>query len=251
MMKNQKEKIAVVVLAAGEGRRFSRSLPKQFLVIERKPVFIHSLLGILRGLKHVPETIIICAPSQYRELARRNIEKHLPLKWQGRTVIVSGGKTRIASYDEAVKHLIQTKITYNVVITQDAARPCTQPTVIPRLLRQFRQTPENAVCITGAALTESLFLKSKAGVGVRGVNREQYILGRTPYAFSLPALQSALRRWRKQGGENGVSATADILQFLPLDRGQKIGFLETDEPNPKLTFPEDTNIIRQCLKKSR
>lgn len=81
------------------------------------------------------------------------------------------------------------------------------------------------------------------------MNREQYVLGRTPYVFSLPALRVALARWRKQGGDKGALGTADILEFLPLSRSQKIEVLETDEPNPKLTFPEDISAIRRCLKK--
>lgn len=246
---NQKEKIAVIILAAGEGRRFSQLLPKQFLVLERKPVFIHSLLRIVRGLQSVPEVIVICVPSAYEELACQMVEKYLPQKWQKRTVFVRGGKTRIASYDEAVKYLMKTSVTYDIVITHDAARPCTDPRVVSRLLRQFRQTTQNAACITGASLTESLFLKRQPGSGVRSMNREQYVLGRTPYVFSLPALRVALARWRKQGGDKGALGTADILEFLPLSRSQKIEVLETDEPNPKLTFPEDISAIRRCLKK--
>lgn len=247
---NRNEKIVVIILAAGEGRRFSRLLPKQFLVLEKKPVFIHSLLRVLRGLKYLPETVVICVPSAHERLARQMVEKYLPQKWRKRTALVQGGKTRIASYDAAVKYLSNASIVYDIVITQDAARPCTQPNVIPRLLARFQQVPGSAVCITGASLTESLFIKRQGG-GLQSTNREQYLLGRTPYVFAPKALRDALARWKRQGGENGPRETADILEFLPSVRGQRIEVLETDEPNPKLTVLEDVESIRRCLKKFR
>lgn len=248
---SQKDKIAVILLAAGVGRRFSRSLPKQFLVLEGKPVFVHSLLRVLRGLSNLPETIVICIPPAHEKLARCMIEEYLPLKWQRKVALVRGGRTRIASYDEAVKYLTGQTASYDMVITQDAARPCTQPSVIPRLIQRFRQSPENTVCITGASLTESLFTKRGLERGLQSVNREQYLIGRTPYVFALPALRLALERWRKQALGGGTSETADILEFLPSSKGQRIEVLETDEPNPKLTFTEDIDIIRRCLKKFR
>ncbi len=246
---NQKEKIAVIILAAGVGKRFSRSLPKQFLMLEGKPVFIHSLLGVLRGLKHLPEAVVICIPPAYEALTDQMLEKHLPLKWRAKVVLVKGGETRIDSYDKAVKYLAQTPVTYNIVITQDAARPCMQPSVIPRLIRQFRRTPGSAVCITGAPLTESLFAKKRLGRGLQGVNREQYLIGRTPYVFDPSALRAALARWKKRNQDDVVSETADILEFLPLGRDRRITVLETNEANPKLTFPEDIDVIRRCLRK--
>jgi 2-C-methyl-D-erythritol 4-phosphate cytidylyltransferase len=179
------------------------------------------------------------------------IEKYLPRKWQKRVVFVHGGKTRIASYDNAVKYLTDASVVYDIVITQDAARPCTQSSVIPRLISRFRQTPGNAVCITGASLTESLFIKQGIGLGLQGIDRAQYLLGRTPYIFDPIALQAALECWRKKSQGKEVSETADILEFLHLRRGQKIEVLETDEPNPKLTVLEDVDIIRRCLKKFR
>lgn len=241
----------MVILAAGVGRRFSQRIPKQFLVLESKPVFIHSLHRIVEGIKRLPEIIVICVPVMHETLARQMVERYLPQTWQKRTVLVHGGDTRIASYDEAVKYLDRSLATYDVVITHDAARPCTQPRVVFQLLKQFRQPLDKTVCITGAPLTESLFIKQGVGDEVACANREQFLFGRTPYVFAPTALMAALQRWRRQKARRVVSDTADILEYLPSGQAKNIKVLVTTEPNPKLTFEEDTSIIRRHLKTLR
>ena len=58
--------VAVILLAGGKGKRMKSAVPKQFLPLLGKPVFLRSL-DIFRSMTGIVSNIIIVLDESYRE----------------------------------------------------------------------------------------------------------------------------------------------------------------------------------------
>ena len=59
-------KIAAILLAGGIGSRMNMPIPKQFLLLNGKPIAQHSL-DVFASMPEIIEIVIVCAP-EYRHL---------------------------------------------------------------------------------------------------------------------------------------------------------------------------------------
>lgn len=73
-------KVAVVLLAGGKGKRMKANVPKQFLPILGKPVFLRSL-DIFRNMKDVVSSIVIVLDESYRSDYDYLLKQDKRIKW--------------------------------------------------------------------------------------------------------------------------------------------------------------------------
>jgi len=218
----------VVLLAAGDGRRFGGRVPKQFAPLNGEPLFMKSLRTFLR-VPSVKDVVVVAS----RPLLAK-VKNVLGAAQISRSVrVVEGGPYRGASVRNGLLALAPD---IDVVLIHDSARPLISPAAVRRV--------ENAALKTGAALAawplpDTLKLCSPNGRVQRTIPRRRLWLAQTPQGFRRNvALKCLLRPSR--------GATDDVQ--LAERRGYTVRVVEGSAINFKITFPHDLAICRALVR---
>lgn len=116
--------LAVVIPAAGVGKRMQTNCPKQYLLIANKTILEHT---VERLLSHPAISLIVIALGSNDQYFPR-----LSLKYHANVMTVVGGKERVDSVLAGLK-VINTNH-YPWVMVHDAARPCITHQDIDKLI---------------------------------------------------------------------------------------------------------------------
>jgi len=198
--------ISLILLSAGEGRRFGRK--KQFEKLFGKPLFMHSLERLLGKFD---ETILVLPPE--------DINLSIPAG----VVKVSGGKER---QDSVFNALLETK--GDLVVVHDCARPFASLELFLRVsdLGEF----EGKI----PALPVRDTIKRVAhGMVVETVDRTNLWLSQTPQAFRKRTLLECHFKARNEGFY--ATDDAQLLERY----GYKVGVIQGEPTNIKITYSED------------
>ncbi|QID33287.1 2-C-methyl-D-erythritol 4-phosphate cytidylyltransferase [Pampinifervens florentissimum] len=198
--------ISLILLSAGEGRRFGRK--KQFEKLFGKPLFMHSLERLIGKFD---ETILVLPPE--------DINLSIPAG----VVKVPGGKER---QDSVFNALLEAK--GDLVVVHDCARPFASLELFLRVcdLGEF----EGKI----PALPVRDTIKRVAhGMVVETVDRTNLWLSQTPQAFRKRTLLECHFKARNEGFY--ATDDAQLLERY----GYKVGVLLGEPTNIKITYPED------------
>ena len=126
---SQKQKIWVIIPAAGIGSRMASDVPKQYLLLNDKTVIEHSL-KVFDSHAAISEIIVaISKEDAYWPSLELNLIKPL---YQ-----VEGGKVRCFSVLNALKFLKEKAAADDWVLVHDAARPCLRKEDLDLLLTKL------------------------------------------------------------------------------------------------------------------
>lgn len=198
--------ISLILLSAGEGRRFGRK--KQFERLLGKPLFMHSLE---RLMNRFDETLLVLPPEDMSAGVPARVRK------------VPGGKER---QDSVFNALLEAE--GDVVVVHDCARPFASPELFLKVsqLGEFEgKVPAVPVRDTVKRVTQGLVVET--------VDRRGLWLSQTPQAFRKRILLECHFRARAEG----FFATDDAQL---LERyGYRVAVVEGEVTNIKVTYPED------------
>jgi 2-C-methyl-D-erythritol 4-phosphate cytidylyltransferase len=212
------KKIAIIV-AGGSGTRMGTDLPKQFLSIEGKPVFLYSIDAFLHAYDDM--RIILVMPASYCALAQSILEEfHYPSSIE----IVEGGKTRFHS----VKNGLDRASEDSLIFIHDAVRCLATPELIRRC---GTAAAEAGSAIPVIPVRDSIRRKDDASSGSAVVPREGLFIVQTPQVFVgsviLPAFALPY--------DPGFTDEASVLEAA----GRQVNLVQGEEGNTKITFPDD------------
>jgi 2-C-methyl-D-erythritol 4-phosphate cytidylyltransferase len=228
-------KNAVIIVAAGAGKRFrnmhsnevSSRVPKQFLELHGKPVFLWSVeaFASIKSFKQ----IIVVAP--------RSMTETLSLKYGTDFTCVSGGRER---FDSVKKGLSFVKNDIDFVAVHDAARPLISKNDILSVLRKAAETG-GAVAVE--KVRDTVKLVSDSGVMLKTLNRAVLRNAQTPQIFEAKLLKSAYSK-------KIPADTTDDSQLVESLK-VKISTVETKYPNFKVTTKQDFRLAAVVLSVSQ
>ena len=133
-MKINKEEIIIILLAGGNGKRFSRTINKQMVKVNNITILEKNIINFKNFLPNIPIQIV----SNKENI--KNTSK-IAKKFNLYSPII-GGKERQLSVFNALKHLKNNNPKY--VLIHDAARPIISKEVLTELI-QFKKTKFNCV----------------------------------------------------------------------------------------------------------
>lgn len=225
-------KIAVIVPAAGQGRRLKTKQPKAFVPLLGKPLLIHTLTNLKRSFSF-KEMIVAAASSQLKSV-RRFLARY---RLNG-VRVVPGGRTRAESVRNAVVSL-SNKCEW--VLIHDAARPFVSLDLVRRLIKSARRTGA-AICALPATATVRR-IDPKKGIALGTEDRESLVLVQTPQVFRKRLL---LERYQRLG-KKALSATDEAALFD--GSAVKVSVIPGDSRNIKVTTKDDLKLCEFYLKK--
>lgn len=222
-----------VILAGGVGKRMKADIPKQFILLNGKPILYYS---IKEFVKSSVDEIIIVVDEKYKKECEKIVET---IEEKKKITYVKNGEERVFSVLNALKY-IKEKEEKSFVLIHDGARPFIKKEVIEELIEKVKK--DEAV-ILGTFLKETIKEKKDNKI-IKTIDRNNYILVKTPEAFSFETLYKAYEKWEE-----------DEKKFIPTDDASlveeygnvEVTFIESDEKNIKITTPNDLIIARVYL----
>ena len=220
------QKYAIIV-AGGTGTRMGSNTPKQFLLLNEKPVLYYTLKVFLEAYTDIQ--IILVLPEEYTDLGREIIDAYFDYS---RIQITSGGETRFHS----VKNGLALADKESIIFVHDAVRCLVTADLIHRCY-------ENALK-TGSAVPA---LRSKDSVRLLNeeendnevLDRSKVVFIQTPQTFHSRILIPAFEIDYKER----FTDEATVVEAF----GLKISLVEGEENNLKITRPIDLFIAEKLL----
>ncbi|TCM22139.1 2-C-methyl-D-erythritol 2,4-cyclodiphosphate synthase [Novosphingobium sp. PhB165] len=215
------QKVAAIVVAAGQGLRAGQPLPKQFALWRGKPVLRHSVEA-LSGAGVAP--IVVAIPEGADALVREILAGIKDIQ------LTTGGASRQESVRLGLEVLAGSAP--HLVLIHDAARPILPAAVIDRLTAALGHH-DGAIPVL--PVVDSL---AHAECGDSGetmgapARREALRRVQTPQAFRFAGILAAHRAWE------GPATAGDDAQVAQAG-GLEIALVEGDEALHKLTFAAD------------
>jgi 2-C-methyl-D-erythritol 4-phosphate cytidylyltransferase len=111
-----------VLVAGGNGTRMNSVIPKQFLLLQDKPVLFYTIASFLEAFADIK--IILVLPKDYLETGQEIVQKYFPN--HSNIFIASGGETRFHSVQNGLKLVADT----SMVFIHDAVRCLVTPNLI-------------------------------------------------------------------------------------------------------------------------
>lgn len=143
------DNISIIIVAAGTGSRFGADVPKQFLLLDGKPVLQHTVERFRQALP-AARIVLVLSPTGL-EIWRCLCAGH---GFQSPETVI-GGDTRSESVHNAVRLIAKDADTRSVVMIHDGARPLVASDMILRVARAFGDAAVEAV-VPVVPLTEAI-----------------------------------------------------------------------------------------------
>lgn len=241
---------AFVAVAGGRGRRMSQDVPKQFLNLGNRPVWLWSVLTAARLVNE----IVVVAPADFVQEMKSVCEAEKALSGLG-VKVVPGGKERADSVRNGLF-----SCSSDFVMIHDAARPFLSEQLCRRLIDAV---DENTGVIPLVPVADAL--KRVEGESIEPVDRDGLFGAQTPQCFPRLALIDALNasalagiipkdEAESWGARSILSKQVRESEHLLKERActhcRSLKYVDGERLNFKITFPEDF-IIAEALVKCR
>jgi len=240
---------AVIVLAAGAGRRVGRETSKVLLPLSGLPVLAWSLRTIFD--LEVDRVVVVI-----RERDRGEVEGMLSRHFPGRAIdVVPGGSTRHGSEWNALTAIADPIDTgaVEVVAIHDAARPLAGPDLFASTIGTAAEhggalpvQDRSALVSRDPSPLEGAEASPREGAEASPLEgAEGRLVGvQTPQAFRAGPLLDAHRRAARDGFV-GTDTASCVERYTDLE----IHCVPSTARNLKITYPEDVALAEQLLSK--
>ncbi len=229
----KRPRTAAVILAAGLGTRMDAGdgLTKQLLVLEGKPLFLHSVLAF-DASKVIDEVVLVVRKEEFRTVRRtlRGYRFQKPLR------LTVGGTTRQMSAARGLE-AVSDKMEY--VAVHDAARCLVTPAMIEAVASAAYAT---RAASAGCRMTDTVKVVSKDGFVEKTLDRDTLFRAQTPQIFEIglyrAATYVAIEKKQAVTDDNG------LLEKI----GQTVKMVDCGYENVKVTTKEDLAFARAILR---
>lgn len=209
-----------IIVAGGVGSRMKASIPKQFLLLNGKPILQHSIERFVNYDQTID--IIVTLPESEISTWQQLCKEH---KFKIKHKVIRGGETRFYSVKNGLKQITEP----GVVAVHDGVRPLVSSSTIAAA---FNKASEHQTAVPVVPITDSI-RKIENGKSFH-VDRSCYFLIQTPQCFQTEVLLKAY----EQNYSTEFTDDASVVEKF----GGTINLTEGNKENIKITTPEDLII---------
>ncbi|MCB6561824.1 2-C-methyl-D-erythritol 4-phosphate cytidylyltransferase [Gordonibacter urolithinfaciens] len=225
-----KDKIGLILLAGGVGRRTQRKVPKQLLLVGGKPMLVHSLEKI-EDIPQIASVVIPCADEAIEKT------RYVLDAWGydgAKYRIVEGGATR----HESVSRGLSSLSGCDYVIIHEAARPFAAKADFLRLVEI-----EDRNATLGVPIPFTVAEVDKTGNLSGALDRSALVNVQLPQIFEYATLAAA----HEKAAQAGRQYTEDA-SLLHDQLGVAVRIVEGSATNIKITYPSDLVIAESIYR---
>lgn len=232
----------VIILAGGKGKRLNQKIPKQFLLLRKKPLIYYAIHPFSEFSRKDVVAIVVVVPHSHVEVTRRIVARYFAR--DSRLHIISGGKHRIHSYIKGIDFFFSHPAPVSMIIAHDAARPLLRKKDVSSLRKIFIGSRADALLVT-RSLPESLFRK-KRRMDLKCLSRQDFFLGQSPNFFTMSILVRLRKIFAKY--QRQFSEALDIVELISAIPESRVIGASLSHSNLKVTRHEDLLIAETLLK---
>ena len=166
-----------VIVAGGSGTRMGSVLPKQFLLLQGKPVLFHTLKAFIDALPGIQ--IILVLPEEHLELGKEIVDGFFD---KSQILLTAGGETRFHSVQNGLRHVTEE----SVIFVHDGVRCLVTPALIHRC---FQTAVETGSAVPVIEMKDSVRIVSEDGN--EPLDRGRLRIVQTPQTFNRKILLPA------------------------------------------------------------
>lgn len=219
-------KKAVIIVAGGKGKRMGTTLPKQFLIIGKKPI-IHLAIEQFFNYDNQINVIVVLPENQFSFWDELNKTQHFSIPHK----LVKGGEERFHSVLNGLSALKDEEL----VAIHDAVRPLVSEETIKRT---FDSAEKNG---SGIPVTEVVnSLRKLNGNNSSSVPRSDYRIVQTPQTFKTTQILKAFKTEYQKVFTDDATVYEKMIGPVSL--------VEGNSENIKVTTPIDIIISESILK---
>ncbi|MDF3028020.1 MAG: 2-C-methyl-D-erythritol 4-phosphate cytidylyltransferase [Fluviicola sp.] len=217
--------LTFIITAGGIGKRMGGSIPKQFLLLNDKPILMHT---IERMHSFDPSAeLIVTLPEDYLKDWEEMCQKY---SFNIHHEIVPGGKERF----DSIKNALQ-KAKGDWIAVHDGVRPFVSRTVLNQLLEDVKKY---RAVIPVIPVKETLRIAD--GESNATVNRDHYRVVQTPQVFEAKLIKKAY----EQNYALTFTDDASVAEAI----GARVHLIPGNDENIKITNPLDLSVAAIILK---
>lgn len=220
-----------IVLAGGAGKRMGSPTSKQFLLLDNRPILVHTL-QVFEECRPVDGIYLVVNHKDLPVIQEEVLEQY---RFNKILKLVIGGRLRQDSVRNGLEAIDEP---CDIVIIHDAARPFVSPSFVEKSI--FLMEMYDAI-IPALPVKDTIKVVSKEGFVVKTLERDALWNIQTPQTFKYNLIAKAYREGmaKKQFGYDDST----FIEYL----GKKVKVIEGSPYNLKITTPEDLTIARGIL----
>ena len=216
-----------IIVAGGSGTRMGGMVPKQFLLLNKKPVLYYTIRTFLQAYDDLK--IILVLPNAYMNMGQEIINTWFN---DERIRMAQGGDTRFQS----VKNGLQLVDGESIIFVHDGVRCLLSPALIHSC---YEEAIKTGSAIPVVVSKDSVRLVT--GEGNEVADRNKVMLVQTPQTFHSNILIPAFN----VDYNDKFTDEAIVVETS----GQKVSLVQGEETNIKITTPLDLLIAENLLDK--
>jgi len=218
-----------ILVAGGIGNRMQTTVAKQFLLLNGRPVIMHTIEAFYKcGLN--PKILIVLNQHQHFYWAELCNIHHFKIPHQ----VIKGGEHRFNSVKNGLDAIPGEE---GIVAIHDAVRPLISPELIGRC---YHEAEKRGNCVVAVKPTDSI-RKLTGDKESIAMNRDDFVLVQTPQVFRI----SQLKKCYEIPYSAAFTDDASVAEHC----GIQINLIEGHRENLKITYPEDLEIAAIRLKR--
>lgn len=220
-----------IIVAGGSGSRMGSIIPKQFLMLNDKPVLYYTLKAFIESYQDMQ--IILVLPETYTDLGREIIDAFFDYS---RIQITSGGETRFHSVQNGLKMVEHESI----IFVHDAVRCLLTSDLIHRC---YKHTLQMGSAVPVISTRDSVRILNEERNDNEVIDRDKVVMVQTPQTFHSKILLPAYEIDYKER----FTDEATVIE----EYGLKISLIEGEDHNIKITKPLDLVIAEAVIESFR
>lgn len=218
--------LAAIIVAGGSGKRFGSKEPKQFLLLNKKKMFVWSILAF-KKIKECKQIILVVPEYKITEMQKYKKLYNID--------IVCGGKERYNSVQNGLKAV---KNNTDIVAVHDGARPLITEKIIKDV---FVAAVKYGGAIAACTARDTIKFSNNGKYISKSIDRNNIWQAQTPQMFKTEILKKVY------SGKIPKNITDDSQLVERL--GKKIMLVDGGYENFKVTQPVDFKLAEYILKK--
>lgn len=229
--------VFAMILASGTGSRMGHTdCPKQFLVVNNKPIIVHTIEAFNQN-KQIDEILIVTSKEYVLKVQEWAKQYHLDKVKN----VVCGGLSRQESVYHGLEFLKDRGINEDdIVLIHDVVRPLVSQKIIDDNIDGVKKYG----AVSTAIVASDTIFKSIEGKSINEIlDRSELYLGQTPQSFFFHIILKAHELAKMN---NDMTATDDCR--LVLKYGHDVHLIEGSKHNFKITTQDDLKIYEALVK---
>ena len=220
-----------IITAAGSGNRMKSEIPKQFLLLNKLPVLMHTINAIYIYDENI-EIILVLSENKLKYWKQLCKKHHFTVKH----TIVKGGETRFHSVKNALSRVPGTSSTDELIAIHDGVRPLVSKATIERC---FGTALKLGNAVPAVDVVESIRIIEQNTN--KAVDRSKYKLIQTPQVFQGKLIKQAYN-------QNFIPQFTDDASVIEA-AGYEVNLVQGNRENIKITTDLDLLFANILIKK--